>query len=74
MTCGLVKSAGITVLDSSLQTLGGLGGAGQQLDFALTAEVSTSSAGTDDLYLRCTNPNANSDADDLKIVAHKENN
>ena len=74
VTCALVKSAGTTVLDSSLQTLGALGFAGQQLDFAFTAEVATGSAGTDDLYLRCTNAAADNDADDLKIVAYLENN
>jgi hypothetical protein len=74
VTCALVKSAGTTILDSSLQTLGPFGGAGQQLDFAFTAEVAAGSAGTDDLYLRCTNALADNDADDLKIVAHLENN
>jgi hypothetical protein len=74
VTCQLVRSVATSVVDSNRQTLGPSLGAAQQLDFALIAQVSTSSAGTDDIYLRCTNPAGDNDAEDVKILTYLEGN
>lgn len=48
VTCQLIREPGQVVLDQTLQTLGGLGGAAQTLQFAFTAETPASASETND--------------------------
>ncbi len=73
VTCTLNRDPGQTVLDSTVQIVGGFGLAASTLQYSSIAEVSTAGGGTSDLTLRCTNPAGTNDADDARLVAHKEN-
>ena len=70
INCDLVRSSGgLSVVDSSTQTLGAGGAAAQTLNYVFTGTFTASAAGTDDLFLRCTQGGADNDANEMRIVA-----
>ena len=73
--CDLVASTGVlTVLDTSLQSLGANASSAQTLNYVFVGQFTAADAGTDDLFLRCTQTGADNDADEMRIVAHLVNN
>jgi hypothetical protein len=75
INCDLVASTGVlTVLDTSLQSLGANASSAQTLNYVFVAQFTAGAAGTDDLFLRCQQTGADNDADEMRIVAQLVNN
>ena len=54
INCDLVASTGVlTVLDTSLQSLGANASSAQTLNYVFVGQFTAAEAGTDDLFLRC---------------------
>ena len=73
--CDLVASTGVlTVLDTSLQSLGQNAASAQTLNYVFVAQFTAAESGANDLFLRCAQAGADNDADEMRIVAQLVNN
>lgn len=72
--CDLVRNNGtLAELDSTFLTHGPNGGAAQVMTYSFLGVYTAGAAGTDDVFIRCTQIGGDNDADEMRIVATLQN-